>query len=121
MNQQSSSKKTIIVFVIILVLSALGYFYSTGTPSDSSISSLESTIPGGSVESSVAGSKAVTLLREVSSLKIDPNFFKGAVYKSLLDYSIDVPPQNVGRENPFTPFPGQSNSSTNKPVAPRNK
>ncbi len=121
MNQQSSSKKTIIVFVIILLLSALGYFYSTGTPSDSSINSLESTLPEGSGDTAVVGSRALNLLREVSSLEIDPNFFKGAVYKSLLDYSIDVPPQNVGRANPFVPFPGQSNSSINKSVAPRTK
>lgn len=121
MNQQSSSKKTIIAFIVILLLSGLWYFYSIGSPSDSSISSLETTSPTGSMETSVVGSRALSLLSEVNSLKIDPDFFKGAVYKSLLDYSIEVPPQNVGRVNPFQPFPGQSNSSSNKSITPKSR
>lgn len=121
MNSQSSSKKTIIVFIIILAISGLLYFYSIGTPNDSSVSSLDVTLPPELAGSNVVSSKALVLLREVSTLKIDPNFFSGAIYKSLLDYSVEVPAQNVGRTNPFLPFPGQSQTSSTKSIAPKTR
>jgi hypothetical protein len=121
MNQQSSSKTTAIVFIIILAIGGLWYFYTTGTPSDDSISSVDINIPAGGSDSGAVGSRALVLLREISSLKIDPDFFKGAVYKSLLDYSVEVPTQNVGRPNPFQPFPGQSQTSSTKSITPKSR
>lgn len=106
MNNDSSSKKTIIIFVIILVISALWYFYSIGSPKDSE-SSLEINT-GEPLVSNAIGSKAVVLLREISSLKIEPEFFSTPLYKSLIDYTVEVPAQNIGRANPFVPFPGQA-------------
>lgn len=121
MTQTSSSKKTVIVFIIILAISGLLYFYSIGTPSDNSVSSLDVSLPPDAIAGNIVGSRALVLLREISTLKIDPDFFRGAVYKSLLDYTIEVPPQNVGRVNPFQPFPGQSQTSNTKSLVPKTR
>lgn len=99
------SKKTIYMIVILLVLVG-GYFYvSGGEDPASSNSLLLSAGYGGSVDAS--------LLNQLKALQIDTSFFKSPEYVSLVDYSVDIATQNVGRPNPFAPIPGVSN-----PLAP---
>lgn len=56
--------------------------------------------------SGVIGSQVMSLLTQIRSLKIDATVFQSAVYRSLQDYSVAIPTENVGRDNPFAPFPG---------------
>jgi hypothetical protein len=103
---QPSSKKTAVAFFAILAIGALIYFYTMGNPTDSdTLLSVEGTPE--SIASEAIGNRVLTLLQEVNSLNIDATVFNNPVYRSLVDYSIEVPPQNVGRPNPFQPFPGQ--------------
>ena len=100
------------MFVLILIIGIFIYFYTKGDPTSSSISSLEvMEVPGLGGSNSI-GERALTLLNEVNSLKIDTSIFNSIVYQSLVDYSIEVPPQNVGRTNPFLPFPSQFRATT---------
>ena len=107
MNQKSS-KTPLIVFISVLVVGALIYFYTLGNPSDSSLA-----LSSGSSDTSAQtiGANVLTLLGQISSLKIDTSIFSSTAYKSLVDYSITVPEQNVGRVNPFESANGFQTSS----------
>jgi hypothetical protein len=100
MQQKSpSSKKNIIITIIVIVIIALGYFYYTGsTPTDEAISSLSGEAP-----SQIVGSQTLVLLNQLNSLRIDPKIFQSQVYQSLVDHTVMVREQNVGRANPFAP------------------
>src|ERR1039458_6209532 len=101
-KSSSSNKNTIIIGVIlVVVLAGVWYFYSKGSSSPST-SQLVSTTPNGTAGASV-GANVLTILNNVSSINIDTNFFSAPAFQSLVDYSIMVPPQAVGRNNPFAP------------------
>lgn len=100
---KSNPKIGIIVGVVVIILT-LVYFYTQGG-SSSSNSLLVSSSAG------TIGSAELSLLNQLSSLKLDTKIFRDPVYLSLQDYSVQVPTQNVGRPNPFAPIPGVVNSA----------
>ena len=101
MKTSSSNKKTLIIGIIIVVVLAGGwYFYSKGG-SSSSTSQLVSSTPD--TVTAVVGTNVLTILNNVSSIHIDTSLFSTPAYQSLVDYSITVPSQEVGRNNPFAP------------------
>ena len=108
-TQQKNPTKITFIALAIIIVAALGiYFYYQGTPSDST-SSLETSFTGSSAESAdaqLASDRIVSLLNQVSNLKIDKTLFDSAVYNSLVDYTITIPEENVGRANPFAPVGG---------------
>jgi hypothetical protein len=100
-NQPSSNKKTLWIGIIIVVVLVGGwYFYSKGR-SGSSTSQLIPSTPNDA--NATVGANVLNVLNSVSSIKIDASFFQTTAYQSLVDYSITVPPQAVGRPNPFAP------------------
>lgn len=105
---KQSSKKSIIVIVVIVIIAAIVYFYYEGSAGpDSSALSLEA---GGNAD--VVGAQVLGLLNQIQSLKIDRSFFTDPAYQTLRDYSVAIPPQNVGRPNPFAPIPGVSSGGS---------
>lgn len=108
--KNSSSKNAIIAIVVILVLFMGGYFYLKGTPSDSALSSLGIVGgPGeGDADASIKGSQILLLLSQIKSINIDTSIFNNQMYKSLIDYTVEVPQQNVGKVNPFAEFVGSN-------------
>jgi hypothetical protein len=97
----------IIGFVAIMVGLYFMFFSGTTSPTDSTL------VESGSGE--VIGSQVLNLLNQIKSLKIDSAVFKSAVYKSLRDYSVTIPAENVGRDNPFAPIPGYTPKPTVTP------
>ena len=95
------SKTTIATIVIVIILVVV-YFYYQGGSSSSSGSLLSSPTSDQAV-----GSAELALLNQIKSLKIDTSLFQDPVYQSLVDYSVPIPPENVGRPNPFAPYPGE--------------
>lgn len=117
--KNSSSKNAIIAIVVILVLFIGGYFYLKGTPNDSALSSLGIVGgPGeGDADASIKGSQILLLLSQIKSINIDTSIFNNQMYKSLIDYTVEVPQQNVGKVNPFAEFVGSNvNVSSNTEV-----
>lgn len=112
MNKQpSSNKKTLTIgIIIVVVLAAAWYFYSKGG-SSASTSQLVSSTPGTGAATAAVGSDVLGILNSVSSIHIDASFFSTPTYQSLVDYSIAVPPQAVGRVNPFAPTGGSAPSA----------
>ncbi|MEK7464069.1 MAG: hypothetical protein AAB610_03050 [Patescibacteria group bacterium] len=117
MQKQQSSKKTFFIVAIIIILALGAYFYFKGTPDSSSTSSLEAQDSPTSIDAQAVGTRVLSLLNQINSLKIDASIFDSAVYNSLVDYTITIPEQNVGRSNPFAPISGSApqNSSVRLP------
>lgn len=102
MKSATSNTKTIVTIIVVFIVILLTYFYFEGGSSTGTGSLLESSGNGaGSV-----GSSELSLLNQIQSLRIDTELFKDPVYRSLQDYSVDIPSENVGRPNPFAPVPG---------------
>ncbi len=96
---QKSSSKNILIIVAVVIVLGLVYFYFSGTPTDDA-SLVEVSDPTTS-EANLAATKVLTLLNQINSLKIDKDFFNSPIYQSLVDHTVEVLPQNVGKENPF--------------------
>ncbi len=110
--EKQSSTGTYIVIAIILIVAGGIYFYSKGSNENIDTSSLEVTYTPESTDATLVGGRVLNLLAQINSLKIDGTLFNNPAYKSLRDYSITIPEQNVGRTNPFAPIPGASPSSS---------
>lgn len=88
--------------VAIVIVAILAYFmFFNGAPAPSGSSLLQSGPSG-----EVIGAQVLSLLNQIQSLRIDSSLFENAAYKSFQDYTVAIPPQNVGRDNPFAPIPG---------------
>lgn len=97
---KAPSKKTLLYIIIIAIVVVLAYLYFSGSPVDNSASLEEAAAP--TSESSIAAANVLALLNQISSLKIDTTIFTNSVYMSLVDHTVPVLEQNIGRENPFT-------------------
>ncbi len=113
---QSSTK--LLIVGILMVLGSAGYYYYTTNgvqvSPDSSLtaSSFSGTLGGGAS----VGSNVLALLSQIKGLSIDTNFFQSPSYTSLIDFSVVIPPENVGKSNPFVPLGGYVAPTT--PTAP---
>lgn len=107
MKSQSNpnSKKTIIAAIIAIIVLAIVYFYFSNSAPVESVSSLQTQ------SASVVGTRVLSLLNQIKSLRIDTSIFKSPAYGTFVDYSVAIPELPVGRPNPFAPIPGL-------PVAP---
>ncbi len=115
----TSNTKTILVVVVILLLGGVAYFgFAKG--GDTATSSIE-TIGGETVSlgTGEVGADITALLNEINQLKIDNSLFQDPVYLYLVDYSQEIPPLPVGRENPFAPIPGQAAAAALKTTTPK--
>ncbi|MEA2715292.1 MAG: hypothetical protein QOG91_320 [Candidatus Parcubacteria bacterium] len=97
-----SSKKTLIVIVVIVVIAAAVYFYFQGGSAPVAGTAALQT----QTETADVGRNVNFLLNQVEALKIDALLFKDTAYGTLVDYTVQIPPQIVGRDNPFAPIPG---------------
>jgi len=102
MHKPSSLKSTVIILVIIAA-ALIGYFYYEGSAPSASSSLLTASA---NPSASGIGQQVLGLLSQIQSLRIDTALFKDPGYLTLRDFSVTIPPQNVGRSNPFAPLPG---------------
>ena len=112
--QKKSNSKTIIALIVILVIAAGVYFYLNGAPTDSDTLLTEES--GLTNDANAAGARVLTLLNQISSLKIDTALFQSSVYASLVDHTVPIYEQNVGKENPFYRAPGRTATAPATPV-----
>jgi hypothetical protein len=92
-------KNPLAIVIILIVLGGLVYFFMNGNPLPNT-GLLQS--PSADVSSTI-GTEILSLLNQIKSLEIDASVFSNPAYKTLVDYSVVVPPQPVGRPNPFAP------------------
>lgn len=99
MKTSSSSHTLTILGVVVGIVAILAYFYFQGSRDPGSSSALQVQVGGDDV-----GLATIRLLEQIQTVQIDSSFFSDPAYKALLDYSVAIPPQNVGRPNPFAPI-----------------
>ena len=83
-------KKIIIaVLALIAVLFVYNSFFKKAPQAE---------LPG---ESANVGADIVELFASLERVVLDRDLFNSPLYRSLMDWSINIPPQPVGRLNPF--------------------
>ncbi len=97
--QKKSSVKSFLILGGIIALGVLAYLYFSGTPQDAT-GGLDATGAQTS-DATVEANKILVLLNQTTALHIDPALFKTPVYMSLVDHTVPVIEQPVGKANPF--------------------
>ncbi len=111
-----------------LIVLAIGYyFYTSGGNPVTDQQSLSFDVAG-SAQNGAVGSDILTLLKKIHQLNIDYHFFDpnsstslAQAEQSLFDFSQPIPPENIGRPNPFLPIGGvavQSDATNTLAVPP---
>jgi len=103
--------KSWIIIAIVLIVAVAAYFIYSGSSSTGS-----GTIQANTDATGQLGQQVLSLLNQVSSLQMNTALFTSQAYTSLKDFSVTIPPQTVGRANPFAPIPGVSLSSSSTKV-----
>ena len=97
--------------IIVVVSIIIYYWFLKPAPTDTATNG--GTLLDVTAEANV-GTDVLTLLNQIQSLRIDKSIFESPEYQSLNDFSVAIPPQPVGRPNPFAPIPGFTPPSTTK-------
>lgn len=109
MNGETNNNKMYAVLGILLIVVVGWYLYSRQKPSEiageSFIIDDPMMLAAGGATGDV-GMEILDLLSKIQGLRIDTTLFADPAYRSLSDYTQQVAPQPVGRDNPFAPIPG---------------
>lgn len=99
----SDNYQNIIGAVLIIVVLGGGYWWYSGgsEPSDDG-PSLVAGQPG-SESALAADSEILSLLEDLREIDFNERFLTSSEFRSLQDFSIDIQPQPLGRDNPFAP------------------
>lgn len=110
----------IILLTLLGVVSFAGYHYFFKKDNVSGDSTLVTDTYENASEEDVVGREFLITLSKLKSLNLDGSIFKDPVFVSLNDFSNPIIPQEVGRNNPFSPLNTSFNFS-NKNVSENKK
>lgn len=82
--------------VLLLLVAGYFMFFSGGSSGSATLSSTDTSSP-------VSADLLVTL-QNLHTIKLDNTIFTDPVFVSLTDFGVTIPPENIGRRNPFLPF-----------------
>ena len=93
--------KTILIVIVVVVVGGMAYNSYFGGEGGSI---LTSDLTSGSESAvSAADTDLLTLLLDIRSVKLDDSIFSEETFRSLEDFSQEIVPEPIGRENPFIP------------------
>lgn len=95
---QKYKKWIIIGLVIIAAFILYTVFYPKGGDDELLTSSARKT------PAEIVGVEIISALNQIESLKLDRSIFDNPIYQSLKDRSQEIPPEPVGKPNPFDPI-----------------
>ena len=98
MNQNSSLIKTIIVIIAIGGIGFLGFSYMSRDVQNSNDITVTQ-----SGETASIGAEVLSALNQFKQLNLDGSIVSNQTCQSLKDFSRAIPPQSIGRHNPFAP------------------
>lgn len=108
-----SSHKKLIIIIVAVVLLFIGYaaFGPTGDDPTGELTRQNTTgVTGTAADPNSPGRQFVSQLLAIQNIHYNLELFKDPAYMFLQDYSRELVPQNVGRENPFAPLSSGSGS-----------
>lgn len=101
MNFFTKYKKIISAIVITIILFfAYSFFFAGDSNGDGLISSSKTK----RTAADIVGAEIIQALNQIERLQLDRAIFSDPVYKSLVDRSQPIPPEPVGKDNPFGPI-----------------
>lgn len=109
MNTNKKSYTSTIVVIVIIVLAVLVYFYYQGK------APAEGLVVEADPNTQMAAMQVSSLLAQVDMIHIDSTLFSDPGFQSLNDHTVAIPPQEVGRQNPFAPWAGAQVATTSVP------
>lgn len=95
---------SLIFIAAIVLLGAFGFYYYAGSGSSDVLTASGTTIP--------EGQNILALLTKVQKIKLNDAIFSDPVFLSLTDFGTTLPPQPIGRTNPFAPLSGLSSGAS---------
>lgn len=97
----------IILLALLGIVAFAGYHYMFKKDAPAVNSDLVADSATDDSGQSAIGKDLLITLSKLRSLNLDDNFFKDPIFNSLNDFSVPIVPQEVGRNNPFSPIGGQ--------------
>ena len=92
--------KNIILVVALIVVAIIGYYTFASKPAANQALTTSTTVD---TSSAVGGELVVELNRLKALQNVDTSFLSDPAFQSLQDFTQPVPPQPLGRGNPFAP------------------
>ena len=85
-------------YILIIFLAVAGFWlYSTYFAGGSEELLTEQTV-------SPISQDILAVLSSLNTIRLDNSIFTDPVFTSLSDFGVTIPPENVGRRNPFAPL-----------------
>jgi len=104
MNFISNNKNVAGGVALILIIGSLYYMFFSGGSSSPALTSTDQNSP--------VSQDLLNTLQRLHTIKLDSSVFSNPVFVSLTDFGVTIPPENVGRRNPFVPLTGVTKSSS---------
>lgn len=92
--------KTILIIVVVVAIGLILYNSLGGTE----IASVDETLSSESVSSGAESDEILALLATLRAIEFDTSVFESPVFLGLVDFSVPLVPEPVGRPNPFAPI-----------------
>jgi hypothetical protein len=99
------------VLVLVIVACAVGFFVYQNYFSGGEKELLVSSTP-----MDLGSEELLTSLSSLKAVRLEASLFSDPIFLSLVDFGINIPPQPVGRPNPFAPLGVSASQSTNTRV-----
>ncbi|MDE2071275.1 MAG: hypothetical protein KGI70_00890 [Patescibacteria group bacterium] len=103
MNLFAKYRTGLLAVVLVLCL-VIAYLFYMGGPSTPALSTVDTSSP--------VSSDLLAVLGSLHTIQLDQTIFTNPVFVSLSDFGVTIPPENVGRRNPFAPVGAQTQSQT---------
>jgi hypothetical protein len=99
-----NNKVILLVLLIIVAFAGYSFVFKKDAPAGDSSLTVDSSVDGGG--QSAIGKDLIITLSKLKSLALDDTFFRDPVFNNLNDFSVPIVPQEIGRDNPFSPISG---------------
>jgi|ETN02SMinimDraft_4_1059925.scaffolds.fasta_scaffold133804_2 hypothetical protein len=100
--------KVIIISIVIIILAI--FLYQKFVLDKKEDASINIVAVGGDVNG--VGQEMIRLLYELNRIKFDTSIFEDPLFNSLVDHSLEVVAEPLGRPDPFAPIGSEVNTET---------
>jgi len=91
----------IVLGIVLVFLGLVAYlnFFAGGSSADLLATTAESNSP--------VSQELLTVLSSLHTIRLDNSIFSSPAFQSLTSFGVELPPETVGRRNPFLPIGSQ--------------
>jgi hypothetical protein len=89
---------------VVVILAGVYYYMNSGSSAGPALTSSDQNV--------AVSQDLLIALQNLQTIKLDNSVFSDPVFVSLNDFGVTIPPENVGRSNPFLPLVGVGSTQT---------